>query len=60
MSPQATISSVDEVVVTARLSRSGSVNAQAGDWQGSTDAPVAVNESQEAPVAVVIDQQLID
>jgi len=60
MSPQATISSVDQVVVTARLSRSGSVNAQAGDWQGSTDTPVAVNESQDAPVAVVIDQQLID
>lgn len=60
MSPQATISSVDEVVVTARLSRSGNVAAQAGDWQGSTDVPVAVNESQEAPVAVVIDQQLID
>ncbi len=60
MSPQATISSVDEVVVTARLSRSGSVSAQAGDWQGSTDLPIAVNEGQDAPVAVVIDQQLID
>ncbi|WP_372996909.1 c-type cytochrome biogenesis protein CcmI [Marinobacter sp.] len=60
MSPQATISSVDEVVVTARLSRSGSVNAQAGDWQGTTDVPVSVNEGQEEPVAIVIDQQLID
>ena len=60
MSPQATISSVDEVVVTARLSRSGNVGAQAGDWQGSTDAPISVNESQDEPVAVVIDQQLID
>ncbi|MDY6840094.1 MAG: c-type cytochrome biogenesis protein CcmI [Pseudomonadota bacterium] len=59
MSPRATISGVDEVVVTARLSRSGSVKAQAGDWQGSTDAPIAVNESQETPVSFVIDQQLI-
>ncbi len=60
MSPQATISSVEEVVVTARLSRSGSVNAQAGDWQGSTEAPVAVNETGDSPVTVVIDKQLID
>ncbi|MBU2955287.1 c-type cytochrome biogenesis protein CcmI [Marinobacter sp. F3R08] len=60
MSPQATISSVEEVVVTARLSRSGSVSAQAGDWQGSTEAPVAVNETGASPVTVVIDQQLID
>ncbi|NWN91667.1 c-type cytochrome biogenesis protein CcmI [Marinobacter adhaerens] len=58
MSPQAVISSADEVVVTARLTRSGNINAQPGDWQGSTDTPVAVSEETGAPVAVVIDQQL--
>ncbi|RBW50008.1 c-type cytochrome biogenesis protein CcmI [Marinobacter sp. F3R11] len=60
MAPQAVISGVDEVVVTARLTRSGNINAQPGDWQGTTDSPVAVSEDQGAPVALVIDQQLIN
>jgi cytochrome c-type biogenesis protein CcmH len=60
MSPQAKISSAEEVMVTARLSRSGSVSAQPGDWQGSTDMPVAVSGSQDQPVDIVIDQQLTD
>ena len=58
MSPQARISDAEEVVITARLSRSGSVGAQPGDWQGSTDMPVAVGDGQGEPVAIVIDQQL--
>lgn len=58
MSPQAVISSADKVIVTARLTRSGNINAQPGDWQGSTDTPVAVSEEAGEPVTVVIDQQL--
>ncbi|MGO1501920.1 MAG: c-type cytochrome biogenesis protein CcmI [Marinobacter sp.] len=60
MAPQAVISGVEEVVVTARLTRSGSIKAQPGDWQGSTDSPIAVSEDQDAPVELVIDKQLID
>lgn len=58
MSPQARISDAEEVVITARLSRSGSVSAQPGDWQGSTDMPVAVGDGRGEPVAIVIDKQL--
>lgn len=58
MSPQMKISGVGEVLVTARLSRSGSVAAKAGDWQGSVDQPVAVSGDQGNPVPLVIDQQL--
>lgn len=60
MAPQSVISGVKEVVVTARLTRSGNISAQPGDWQGSTDSPVAVTEDQGSPIELVIDQQLID
>ncbi|MGO1659024.1 MAG: c-type cytochrome biogenesis protein CcmI [Marinobacter sp.] len=60
MAPQAVISGVDKVLVTARLTRSGNISAQPGDWQGSTDSPLAVSEDQDEPVELVIDQQLID
>lgn len=60
MSPQLTISSVDQVLVTARLSRSGTVAAQAGDWQGRVVEPVAVTDSGNEPVRLVINQQLTD
>ncbi|MDN6318753.1 MAG: c-type cytochrome biogenesis protein CcmI [Marinobacter sp.] len=60
MAPQAVISGVEKVVVTARLTRSGNISAQSGDWQGSTDSPVAVSENQDAPVELVIDKQLIE
>jgi cytochrome c-type biogenesis protein CcmH len=58
MSPQARISGAEEVVVTARLSRSGSVSAQPGDWQGGSESPVAVGDAEKEPVSIVIDQQL--
>lgn len=58
MSPQARISGAEEVVITARLSRSGSVSAQPGDWQGSSETPVAVGDAEKEPVSIVIDQQL--
>ena len=42
----------------ARLSRSGNAMAQAGDWRGELDEPVAVSESQDVAATLVIDQQL--
>ncbi|MFP3977989.1 c-type cytochrome biogenesis protein CcmI [Marinobacter sp. KMM 10035] len=58
MTPEAVISGVEEVAVTARLTRSGSISAQAGDWQGSTDTPITVTKEQGSPVAIVINKQL--
>jgi cytochrome c-type biogenesis protein CcmH len=60
MSPDAKISAVDRVMVTARLSRSGNAIAQPGDWQGSLDAPADVGPATGEPVELVIDQQLTD
>ncbi|MBK1850136.1 MULTISPECIES: c-type cytochrome biogenesis protein CcmI [unclassified Marinobacter] len=58
MAPQAVISGAEQVVVTARVTLSGNINAQPGDWQGSTDLPISVSEDQGSPVELVIDQQL--
>jgi cytochrome c-type biogenesis protein CcmH len=58
MSPQAKISTAGKVRVTARLSRSGSAVAQAGDWQGSLDTPLEVTSDPGEPVSLVIDTQL--
>lgn len=58
MSPQAKISGADEVLITARLSRSGTAMAQPGDWQGSLADPVTVSDENGDVVEVVIDKQL--
>jgi cytochrome c-type biogenesis protein CcmH len=58
MSPQAKISMAEKVRVTARLSRSGSAIAQAGDWQGSLDTPLVVTSEPGEPASLVIDKQL--
>ncbi|HTN35263.1 MAG TPA: c-type cytochrome biogenesis protein CcmI [Marinobacter sp.] len=58
MSPQAKISNAGKVIVTARLSRSGSAVAQAGDWQGSLDTPLTVSSEPGEPVSLIIDKQL--
>jgi cytochrome c-type biogenesis protein CcmH len=60
MSPQNTISSVEKVMVTARLSPSSSVMASAGDWQGSLAAPATVAAGEETPLALVINSLLIE
>lgn len=60
MSPQNTISSVEQVMVTARLSLGSSVAASAGDWQGSLEAPATVAAGEHTPLELVIDTQLID
>ena len=56
MSPESTISGEQEVVIIARLSRSGSVNPQPGDWQGRIEAQVMGSEAE--PVELVINQEL--
>ncbi|WP_303289196.1 c-type cytochrome biogenesis protein CcmI [Marinobacter sp. SS5-14b] len=58
MSPQATISSAQEVVIVARLSRSGTINPQPGDWQGQVEAEVLSPGAESQRVELVINQQL--
>ena len=53
MSPQFTLSSVDEVNVVARVSKSGQPIAQAGDVQS---LPVRVSTRELSSVALVMDQ----
>ncbi|AFP29979.1 c-type cytochrome biogenesis protein CcmI [Marinobacter sp. BSs20148] len=60
MSPQNTISSVETVMVTARLSPSSSVMARAGDWQGSLAAPATVAAGEQTPLTLVINSLLIE
>jgi cytochrome c-type biogenesis protein CcmH len=54
MSPALKLSAFPKVVVTARVSKSGTANAQPGDLQGAS-APVA---NDAAAVSVVIDAQV--
>lgn len=58
MSPENRLSEASEVVLIARLSRSGNAAPQAGDWQGEVTEPVAVTEEQGGSVTLVIDHQL--
>lgn len=58
MSPEATISAAEDVVIVARLSRSGGISPQPGDWQGQVEAEVLPPETGNDPVKLVINQQL--
>ena len=58
MSPESAISGQEDVVVVARLSRSGSVNPQPGDWEGRVEAEVLPPAEAEPPVELVINQEL--
>lgn len=58
MAPSARISSADQVLVTARLSRSGTAMPQSGDWQGSLGKPVKVGADPDIVNRLVIDQQI--
>ncbi|MGC8119363.1 c-type cytochrome biogenesis protein CcmI [Marinobacter sp. VGCF2001] len=58
MSPDSAISGQDDVVVVARVSRSGSVNPQPGDWEGRVEASVLPASEVEQPVELVINQEL--
>lgn len=55
MTPQNALKSGMEVVVTARISKTGSATPQAGDLQGAT-GPFAVGETGE--LSIVIDREL--
>lgn len=55
MSSDNNLSSVDEVIIQARISNSGQPQAQEGDWQGQTE-PLEVKGQQR--VEVEINQQL--
>lgn len=58
MAPTARISSADQVLVTARLSRSGKAMPQSGDWQGSLGKAVKVGSDPETVNRLVIDHQI--
>ncbi|MDR9466723.1 c-type cytochrome biogenesis protein CcmI [Marinospirillum sp.] len=55
MSPDNNLSSVDAVVIQARISNSGRPQAQEGDWEGQTDVLQVQGQQQ---VEVEINQQL--
>jgi cytochrome c-type biogenesis protein CcmH len=52
MGPGATLSSVEEVQLMARISRTGNAQAAAGDWQGRVGASVEVGGG-DIPVLVI-------
>lgn len=56
MSPSASLASVEQVELVARLSQSGDAMAQSGDWQASR-GPVSLDDSKEAST-LVIDQRV--
>lgn len=58
MSPDNRLSGASEVLLVARLSRSGNAMPQAGDWQGELNNPVAVTEDEGVAATLVIDHQL--
>ena len=58
MRPSVKVSAASEVMVAARISRSGNAMPQTGDWQGSLESPLAVSNNEQSPTTLVIDQQL--
>ena len=56
MSPSASLASVNQVELVARLSQSGNAMAQAGDWQASR-GPVSLDKAPET-LTLVIDQRV--
>ncbi len=58
MAPNARISAADQVLVTARLSRSGTAMPKSGDWQGSLGKPVKVDADPQIINRLVIDQPI--
>ncbi|PAV26446.1 c-type cytochrome biogenesis protein CcmI [Tamilnaduibacter salinus] len=56
MTESRSLSDADRVMVTARLSRSGEVQPQSGDWQGQLLQPVTLADYQGQPLALTIDR----
>ncbi|WP_339800215.1 c-type cytochrome biogenesis protein CcmI [uncultured Marinobacter sp.] len=58
MAPELRISGVEEVILAARLSISGTATPQPGDFQGIIEEPVPVSSEALDPVVLTIDQQM--
>lgn len=52
MMPQYTLSSLSDVVITARLSLDGNVAVAQGEWQGSTESPVTPSELTSVNITI--------
>lgn len=56
MMPQFTLATLSDVIVTARLSEDGDVAVSQGEWQGSVNANVTINELSS--LSIIIDKEL--
>ncbi len=56
MMPQFTLATLSDVIVTARLSEDGDVAVSQGEWQGSVNASVTINELSS--LSIIIDKEL--
>lgn len=56
MMPQFTLATLSDVTVTARLSEDGDVAVSQGEWQGSVNASVTINELSS--LSIIIDKEL--
>lgn len=56
MAPEMRLSRSAEVVIGARISRSGDPIPHSGDLEGAAQSPVALNTSRAGPVSVIIDR----
>jgi tetratricopeptide (TPR) repeat protein len=52
MMPQYTLSSLSDVVITARLSLDGNVAVAQGEWQGNTESPVTPSELTSVNITI--------
>ncbi|PRO67777.1 c-type cytochrome biogenesis protein CcmI [Alteromonas gracilis] len=56
MMPQFTLATLSDVIVTARLSEDRDVAVSQGEWQGSVNASVTINELSS--LSIIIDKEL--
>ncbi|GFD85560.1 c-type cytochrome biogenesis protein CcmI [Alteromonas sp. KUL150] len=56
MMPQFTLATLSDVIVTARLSEDGDVAVSQGEWQGSVNASVTINELSS--LSIIIEKEL--
>ena len=52
------LSDAEEVLLVARLSRSGTAQLQPGDWQGVTDSPLELQGYDGSPIRILINEQI--
>lgn len=58
MTPNARLSDAKKVILGARLSKGGSVQANGGGWQGVRESPVDIASYDGKPVIVTIDRPI--